>query len=387
MNTLCQHPVWAMAFRPFYLLAALSGAVSILAWTLGYQGTTALPSLFWHAHEMIWGYAGAVVVGFLLTAVATWTQQPPTRGLPLAILTLLWLLARITVWFADGAVWSGIFGTAFFAFAAVCMALPVVRSRNSRNYIAVAALALFGLTHALFHVYLAQGYAEGLRTGLWAGLTMVAGFISLVGMRVLPFFTAKRLGSTQATVQPYVMWSAVLLPMAMTVLLLANLWPQLAGALGIAAGVVNAVQLKRWWHRGVAGEPLLWILFAGYGSTALGLAVSGIAQWQPQYMSLGVHLIGVGGIGLMTIGMMVRTALGHTGQPLYPAPRLMPLAFYLMMAATVLRALSALLMQVNLTAYLHSYRLSGILFAAALLLYVWRYTPWLLRPRRDGKAG
>ncbi len=387
MNILCKHPVWAMAFRPFYLLAALSGAVSILAWTLGYQGTAALPSLFWHAHEMIWGYAGAVVVGFLLTAVATWTQQPPTRGLPLAILVLLWLLARLTVWFAGGAVWSGIFGTVFFAFAAVCMALPVVRSRNSRNYIAVAALALFGLTHALFHVYLAQGYAEGLRTGLWAGLMMVAGFISLVGMRVLPFFTAKRLGSPQVAVQPYVMWSAVLLPMAMTVLLLANLWPHLAGAFGIAAGVVNAVQLKRWWQRGVANEPMLWILFAGYACTALGLAVSGIAQWQPQYLSLGVHLIGVGGIGLMTIGMMVRTALGHTGQALYPAPRLMPLAFYLMMAATVLRALSALLMQVNLTAYLHSYRLSGILFAAALLLYVWRYTPWLLRPRRDGKAG
>ena len=387
MSTLLSHPVWGMAFRPFYLLAALAGALSILAWSAGYNGTADLPAFFWHAHEMIWGYAGAIVVGFLLTAVASWTQQVPTRGKPLAVLTLLWLLARLSIYFPSGALLSGIFGTAFFAMAAACMALPVIRSRNQRNYIAVVALFLFGLTHALFHLYLANGNDVGLRSGLWAGLVMVAGFIGLVGMRIVPFFTAKRLGTPQVTTPLWLMSAVLVLPMAMAILLLLNIGQLWVALFGIIAGSINLVQVFRWWCRDVAKEPMLWILLAGYASTALGLIVMGIAAWQPLYLSLGIHLIGVGGIGLMTLGMMTRTALGHTGQALYPAPKLVPLAFYLMIAAAVVRAISAMLMSVNASAYLHSYRLSGLLFSLALLLFLWRYTPWLLRRRFDGKPG
>ena len=115
MNDLFKHPVWAMAFRPFYSLAALYGALSILLWGFGYQGTPELPGFYWHAHEMIWGYAGLVVIAFLLTAVATWTGQPPTRGKALAGLTAFWLLARLCAFIPGwGATASGIFGTIFF---------------------------------------------------------------------------------------------------------------------------------------------------------------------------------------------------------------------------------------------------------------------------------
>lgn len=141
MNDLFKHPVWAMAFRPFYSLAALYGALSILLWGFGYQGTPELPGLYWHAHEMIWGYAGLVVIAFLLTAVATWTGQPPTGGKALAGLTAFWLLARLCAFIPGwGATASGIFGTIFFWYGAVCMALPVIRSQNKRNYVAVFAI-------------------------------------------------------------------------------------------------------------------------------------------------------------------------------------------------------------------------------------------------------
>ena len=114
MKTLFSHPVWAMAFRPFYALAALFGALSVLLWGFGYQGTAEMPSFYWHAHEMIWGYAGAVVVGFLLTAVATWTGQPPTRGAVLFGLAACWLLARAAVYFPGGAAASGVLGSDCF---------------------------------------------------------------------------------------------------------------------------------------------------------------------------------------------------------------------------------------------------------------------------------
>ncbi|MBP8045758.1 MAG: NnrS family protein, partial [Neisseria sp.] len=235
---LFKHAVWAMAFRPFYALAALFGALSILLWGFGYQGTAELPSFYWHAHEMIWGYAGAVVVGFLLTAVTAWTGQPPTRGGALFALTALWLLARLALYLPDGAAISGISGTVFFWYAAVCMALPVIRSRNARNYIAIAALFVFGLTHAVFHLYLQPFQAGALLNGLLAGLVMVAGFIGLVGMRIMPFFTAKRLNIAQVASPMWVALSALVLPMLMAVLMMFQTALPLAGLLGIAAGII-----------------------------------------------------------------------------------------------------------------------------------------------------
>ncbi|WP_373741263.1 NnrS family protein [Neisseria sp.] len=384
MNTLFKHPVWAMAFRPFYSLAALYGALSILLWGFGYQGTAELPGFYWHAHEMIWGYAGAVVVGFLLTAVATWTNQPPTRGGALAGLVALWLIARAAAFLPNGATVGGITGTLFFWYGAVCMALPVFRTKNSRNYIAVFALFVFGGTHAVFHLNLMPLDPAAMLDGLTAGLMMVAGFIGLVGMRIMPFFTAKRLAIPQVQSPMWVMLSALVLPMAAAMLTAHRLLPSLAGLLALAAGIINLVQVFRWWHKGVAKEPMLWILFAGYFFTALGLIAVGLQPWFSRLFNLGVHLIGVGGIGLLTVGMMARTALGHTGHPIYPAPKPIPLAFWLMVAATFVRAVSTFL---SGTGHTHSVRTSAVLFAASLLLYAWRYIPWLLTPRADGKAG
>ena len=349
MSILFKHPIWAMAFRPFYSLAALYGALSILLWGFGYQGTPELSGFYWHAHEMIWGYAGLVVIAFLLTAVATWTGQPPTRGGALAGLTAFWLAARIAAFIPGwGAVASGIAGTVFFWYGAVCMAIPVYRSRNKRNYIAVFAIFVLGGTHVAFHRHLNPLDGIALLNGLVAGLIMVAAFIGLIGTRIISF----------------------LLP--------------LAALFTFAAGIINLIQVCRWWNNAILKEPMLWILFAGYFFTALGLTAIGLSHFKLQLLNLGVHLIGVGGIGVLTLGMMARTALGHTGHPIYPAPKPIPLAFWLMIAATLIRIIATF---VSGTAYTHSIRCSAALFAASLLLYAWRYIPWLIKPRADGKAG
>lgn len=381
------HPLWGMAFRPFYLLAALYGAVSVLLWGFGYQGTPQLPSLYWHAHEMIWGYTGLVVAAFLLTAVATWTGQPRTHGLPLMVMAALWLLARVWA-FLDLPAWpGGLAGVAFYWLAAYYMGASVWRSRNRRNYLAVAALFVFGCLLAAFHWQLARQDFAGLQNGLLAGLGVVAGFIGLVGMRVVPFFTAKRLGGEQVGTHPHIMTASLAAPLVMALLYAFQTALPAAAVLAVLIGLTNLVQTVRWWQAGVAKEPMLWVLFAGFAFTGAGLAVMGAAHWLPEWNSLGVHLIAVGGIGVMTAGMMVRTALGHTGRPLYPAPRLMTTAFVLMLAAAAVRALAAWMLYVHPTAYQHSLRLSAVLFAASLLLYFYRYLPWLTAPRADGKVG
>lgn len=368
------HPVWAMAFRPFYLLAALWGAAAVLLWAWGFQGTASLSGLYWHAHEMIWGYAAAVVVGFLLTAAATWTGQTPVRGKLLMALAGCWLLARVTALLPQGALWSGVAGTVFFALALWGLGAAVWRSRNQRNYLTVAALAVFALTHTAFHLGVPQQGA------LTAGLMVVAGFIGLIGSRVIPFFTAKRLNTAQPAPLAWLNHAALLLPITAGVLMMYA--PAHTGTAwaGIACAGVAAVQLWRWHQRGIWREPLLWTLFVGYAFTVAGVAIAAATP----YRSAGIHLIAVGGIGLLTLSMMTRTALGHTGRALYPAPSGLTAAFWLMTAAALIRVAAAALAG---TAYLHSVRLSAALFAAALLLYAWRYLPWLLRPRLDGKNG
>ena len=371
-----------MAFRPLYILASLFGAAAVLLWGFGFTGHTALPGFFWHAHEMIWGYAGAVVVAFLLTAVATWTSQPPTRGSLLMLITALWLLARLGAAAPQG-IWITAFsGSLFFWLAAVDMARSVIVSRNRRNYIAVAALFLLGATHAAFHWQLLSGNAAALRAALWAGLIMVAGFIGLVGMRVIPFFTARRLGGDQVNTPPMVIAAALALPMLMAAGLI--VLPEAGWLLwaGVLCGASSLWQLCRWWRRDVLAEPLLWILYLGFACCALGLAAMGIGSHWPRFFSIGVHLISVGGIGLLTLGMMARTALGHTGRPMkLVAP--LTLAFWLMVTATLLRIM-AIVLPAAYSVWIYS---SSLCFAAALLLYVYRYAPWLLTPRADGKAG
>lgn len=386
-----EHPVWAMAFRPFYLLAAAYGAFSVLLWGFGYNGTSALPAQYWHAHEMIWGYAGAVVVAFLLTAVATWTGQPPVRGRLLMVLAALWLTARLAVFSAPLIGLTHLAGTLFFWLAAAAMGQAVVKSQNRRNYIAVAALFLFGLSHAVFHFHLHPLDAAALHHGLLAGLLMVAGFIGLIGNRIIPFFTARRLNTPQTASPLWLMSAALLLPAVAAVLTLCGTPPVLSGIAAAAAGLLGLIQGVRWFQRAILPEPMLWVLHAGYAACSLGLLIYGLSQLNGGgygiAASLGIHLIAVGGIGLLTIGMMTRTALGHTGRPLYPAPHGLTAAFWLMTAAAAVRTLAALLMSINATAYRHSLRLSAVLFAAALLIYLWRYFPWLTRPRIDGKAG
>src|SRR5574337_824800 len=318
-------PSWraflSMSFRPFYLLAALYAAGAVLAWVAGYDGSGALTGMYWHAHEMIWGFAGAVIVGFLLTAVASWTGLPALAGAPLAGLVGLWLAARLAadVNFGLPLLPAGL-SLAFFLASALALGLPIVKSRNRRNYAVPFLLLGFAATNLFFNLALAGRWAVNPRGLLHAGLVVVAGM------------------------------------------------------------AVNLERLARWWKPGVLRDPLLWILFAGYGCAALGVGLAGVAvAVAPGLLSGALHCIAVGGVGVLTLGMMTRTALGNTGRPL-KLPRSMEVAYGLMLAATALRLAAAL--PGTLAGGLLV--VSGACFALAFLLFAWVYGPWLIRSRADG---
>lgn len=372
---------FSIAFRPFYTVAVLYGALAILMWgPLGFLGSNELPSFLWHAHEMIWGYTGAVIVGFFLTAVATWTGQKPLQGLPLILLVLLWLLARVAIYLPNGTLYSGILGSLFYAGATIALAIPIIVSHNSRNFIAVLALGLFGLTHLWFHLSIFHKVSLPSLYALQTGLLMVAGIIGLIGMRIIPFFTSRALHTPAISSPKPIMLSALVIPMIMTVLMLAQTASVIIAILGLITMLINLIQLMRWYQAGVAKTPLLWILYAGYAATALGVGLLGVSYaYAPALLSAATHLISVGGIGLLTLGMMARTALGHTGRAMI-LPRLLLPAFWLMVAALVIRLIAAIASEQT---WLLS--ASAICFAVALLLYAYRYLPWLISPRADGK--
>jgi uncharacterized protein involved in response to NO len=370
-----------MAFRPLYLLAALYVAVAVMVWVGGYGGAGGLVGLYWHAHEMIWGFAGAIIVGFLLTAVASWTGQPALRGVPLAGLVGLWLVARLAANVDLGLpMLPAALSLAFFLASAATLTVPIVKSRNRRNYAVPFLLVGFAATNVIFHLALGGWVAVDPRGLLHAGLLIVAAIICFVGMRVIPFFAHRTLGVPQVGHGLGALVAAVAAPLVLAVCLaigLGGALPLVAGLLGM---VVNLERLARWWRSAALRHPMLWILFAGYACTALGVGLVGVAlAAAPALLSGALHCIAVGGVGVLTLGMMTRTALGHTGRTLdLPAP--MVTAYVLMLAATALRLLAAFAWPLAGWALVAS----GGCFALAFLLFAWRYGPWLVSTRADG---
>ncbi|MCP5235379.1 MAG: NnrS family protein [Zoogloeaceae bacterium] len=375
----------AMAFRPLYLGAALFGALAILAWVFGYSGGVALPGALWHGHEMIWGYAGAVIVGFLLTAVATWTGQPAFSGWPLAALVALWLAARVAAFSETGApLLTGLLSVGFFVASAVALAVPIWRSRNRRNAPIPLLLLAFAAADAVFLLALAGLVDVEPRRLLLAGLLLVAGFISVIGLRVIPFFTHRALKRPQVAHPRWAGAAAMLAPVVLAALVASDSPSLLALLVGLAGMLLNLVLLARNVHRELTRHPLLWVLFAGYGFAALGLGLAGVAlSVAPALLSAAVHCIAVGGVGLLTLGMMTRTSLGHTGRSL-ELPRPMVPAYLLMMLAGLLRIAAAWPPSAAAGPLLHA---SGACFVAALALFVFLYGRWLMSSRADGLPG
>jgi uncharacterized protein involved in response to NO len=378
--------LFSLAFRPFFLLVGVYAVVVVLAWALQLAGVwpwpSGVPAHIRHAHEMLFGFAGGAIAGFLLTAVATWTARPPVSGRALMALCAAWGTARLGAWVPGSfgmALWA-VGSLAFWAGLMVLMAREVIAARNARNYKVVPILAAFLVADAGFFFATGSGIAA-MELWLRAGLMLILGMISLVGGRIIPAFTQNwlRLNSPGSAVQ---------LPPFDRLDLAANLisvvfgagfvfWPEagLTGWAGVLAALTNGFRLARWKGWLARREPLLWILHLGYAWIPLGFGLLGLAilGW-PALFGSGLHALGYGAIGTLILGVAARVALGHTGRPLRAFPA-MTLAFGLLTAGTLARIF------VPFIGGLMS--LSAVLWVAAYALFLMQYTPILWAPRLD----
>ncbi len=379
-------PWLRLAFRPFYLGAALLAALIVPLWTsiflggISWQPTP--PALLWHAHEMLFGFAIAVIVGFLMTAGKSWTGLATPRGPVLGGLFLLWLSARVASWVAPYMVFAVLDLAQLPAVGLIFLRL-LVKSRNWRNVPLALILLLLSAVNLGFHLAANGMVAVSPMQCLYAGLAFVVVVECVMAGRVLPFFTSNALTGVKIVAIPWLDWMALAVTGLGLVLWVAN-GPAgvTTAALGLAC-VLHLVRQSRWHLLATLKLPLVWILQLSHLWLSLGLGLLALAQmgWVP--VSLGVHALGVGATGGLIIGMMTRTARGHTGRDLTAGAAEIA-AFGLVMTAALLRVLLPLLVP---TLYNLAIAGAAVAWSLAFLIFLWQYTPWLVSSRPDGKDG
>jgi uncharacterized protein involved in response to NO len=367
-------------FRPFFLGAAVMAVAWMALWVLVLRGLSLdshYGAYYWHAHEMIFGYTAAVIAGFLLTAVENWTDQPTVRGSALAALFILWGAGRLLA-FVPGAVpdWGiALVDLAFLPALAAVLAVPLARSGQARNFVFVLLLGLLAAADAMVQGEL-LGLTEGtMRKGTVLGLGVVLIAIVIIGGRVFPMFTARIPGvrpRSRPLVEVFALGSLVLFVLAVQ----ARPRSDFAGASAALAAVSHGVRLAGWHHREVWRVPLVWVLHLGYAWLVAGFALWAVAAFADIPHTLALHAFTAGCIGVLTVGMMARVALGHTDRPLSP-PRPVVAAFVLVNLAAAARVLVPLAAPAWYTQAVFT---AAALWIMAFVLFLSVYAQILVRP-------
>lgn len=377
--------LWALGFRPFYLLASVFAAFSIALWAAQFSGALSRPYLsgpLWHAHEMLFGFTLAVVVGFLFTAGRNWTGRPTPTGALLAALAVLWVAGRVLVLTPFGMA-AAIVDSAFPLACAVALGIPFWAARLKRNYFFVGLLVL--LSAANFSMHLSQ---LGISTlpgwlGVQIGLDAVLFIMAVMAGRVVPMFTNNGVPGANAQRQVWIEHASLAAVLLLLLADLAQLHGTLLALLAMVGAVAHGARWLLWKPWKTLRTPLVWVLHAAYAWIPLHLGLRAAFELGWIGSSIANHALTVGAIGGLTIGMMTRTARGHTGRPLR-ADRFDIASYVLIVLAAVTRVLTpALVPEWTMPAI----TFSSVLWSAGFAIYAVRYWPLLSRARPDGKPG
>ncbi|HEX7155988.1 MAG TPA: NnrS family protein [Burkholderiaceae bacterium] len=375
----------SLGFRPFYLLASVFAALSVGLWaaqTAGWLDAAYLAGPLWHAHEMLFGFTMAVVAGFLFTAVRNWTGHPTPTGAALAAIAALWVAGRVLVLTPLG--WtSAVVNAAFPVAVAAGIGVPLLRAGNRRNYFFVGLL--LALAAAVLAVHLTRLGALDLPAWLGIGIALdvVLFIMTVMGGRVIPMFTNNGVPGCRARSVP----GLERLVLAATLLLLLTDAMRLHGTILVGVLAVGCVahlaRLALWTPWKTGKVPLVWVLHVAYAWIPLHLALRALSELGLVASPLATHALTIGAIGGLTIGMMTRTARGHTGLPLR-AGRAEVACYLMVLAAALVRVFGPWVAGGHYTA---TVLVSAVLWSSGYALYALRYWPVLSQPRADGKPG
>ncbi|WP_369414119.1 NnrS family protein [Paracandidimonas lactea] len=377
----------SLGFRPLYIAGCAWALISIAIWIFAPALITQpMWGVAWHAHEMLWAFIGTIAVGFLLTASATWTGFNPLKGPGLGALAVLWVVARIG-YLAGGitAFYIALAAeTLFFGIAAICLLRVTIKGKSRRNQgLPLLTLGL-GVANLLYTLAARNNDYPSLMAHFNQGLLCMAVIALLIARRVIPFFAMRMVPGLEIPMLTRSGHAQMVLSVAAIAFSLLQA-PVLMAITLAATGLIALWQLFCWKPAAVLRKPMLWILYLGYASMAVGLLVAacyeaGLGGGVLARAAVHAHVIGMGGFAVLIIGMVTRTALGHLGRPLKLDGSMLA-SYWLMVAAVVLRL--AALAPTNASLLL--LQAAAASWIACMALYLWRFVPMLIRPRPDGK--
>ncbi len=377
--------LFKLGFRPFYALASIFAITAIGLWLLsfaGFFGTgTYLHGVNWHSHEMLFGFATAVLAGFLLTAVQNWTELPTPTGLSLAMLAALWLVARVLI-FVGPAPIAAFVDVLFLPALGFAIARPILQSRNQRNYKLLAILTALAVLHVLYHLAsLTYVDVRMARISLLAGIDVFTILMAIVGGRVIPVFTRNAIAGAKSRNELWleaVTFGGMLAVVFVTVA--SNYFPVsplVLTVLCVTAAATHAMRLALWEPGKTLDLPLLWMMPVAYSWIPFAFLLRAMAAANVIAAGAWIHAITAGAVTSLMLAMMMRSSLGHTGRALV-AGRVEIAAFLFLQTAAIIRVLASIFAADTYRLWIFA---SGLMWALAFILFAIRYVPMLSRPR------
>ena len=379
-----------LGFRPFFAGAALFSVLSMLFWTgvyvFGWHWQPSLPVVTWHAHEMVYGYGMAVIAGFLLTAVRNWTGVQTLYGVPLLLLFLLWLAARLLLTGGAGLLaWAALADGLFNLLLLAALAWPVFKVRQFKQVGILSKILLLMFANWLFYAGVLEIIPWGVQAGLYSGVYLIMALILVMSRRVFPFFIER------GVAEPVKLINRAWLD-ATSLFLFLGFWiadiiepdSLLVAWLAGALCVLHVIRLAGWYAAGIWRQSLLWVLYLAYTAVVIGFGLKvavyafGISPFLP------LHMFTYGGIGLFTIGMMARVILGHTGRNILEPPAALSWMFIILLIGVIVRVVFPLLDHSHYALWMG---ISQLLWIISFGIFLFTCLPMLVRPRIDGQFG
>lgn len=399
------HPVLNLGFRIFFLGAAVFAILTMLKWAyitfatrFEFDGTNQMMPFYWHGHEMLYGYALAVIAGFLLTAVKAWTQQSMPYGYKLLVIFVPWALARVLflangININTGTLIAAASDIIFWLLTASFVILPIYRVRQKRQIGIVAKLLLLFIGQVWFYVALFTQNNNGMHMSLLFGLYLIVGVVLTIGRRVMPMFIERGI-ATGGEVRQKVKNSDLLDRLSLLgffafmlsdVFLTGYRWAVCAsGTAALVIAISNLIRLKNWYLPEIWSKPLLWSLWLSFFGMVIGFFLFVLVPFGIINHSLAMHAVVISGIGLMTLAMMSRVSLGHTGRNIHQPPKTVTVIFISMTMAWLARAVLGWILP---DYYFATLAMAQAFWIVAFLVFVASYAPILTLPRTDKLFG
>ena len=385
-------PVLRLGFRPFFLAAGVFSILAMMIWMASFVFSVEFafsgisPSL-WHAHEMMFGYVMAVVAGFLLTAIKNWTGEEVLRGKALAFLFILWLVARLLplTGFMIPVEIIAVVDVAFLFLLAVVCLRPVLKVKQYKQIGIVSKLFLLMLCNVVFYLGIMGVVAEGVQWGLYSALYMIIALIFVMMRRVMPMFIQNGVdGDVELKNRAWVDHSSLVLLVCLWISDVFTEYDNLTAIFAVLLTLLHTLRLTGWYTKKIWSKSLVWVLVAAYASFILGFALKALSITSGISPFLSIHAFTAGGIGLLTIGMMSRVSLGHTGRNVFEPPAIVFWSFMILLMGVIVRVVFPLF---NMDLYIYWIAISQVLWMLAFAIFVFVYAPMLLSARIDGRDG